>query len=164
MRAREVRAPPVNSIVDLPDQILIMLSGELGYLAFCIPLTRRTVAGPAPLRIQARAMIDELPTADAGRGMHLQLTDIRGNIGDRLGIGEIVPACKMLHPQVPAAIVAVVHQLFGEDRRMLAGDSRHAAILSAGPERPMACRAGPEKLRATVQIRAAVQGVEQLLS
>ena len=53
---------------------------------------------------------------------------IFGNVGDGLGIGQMMAVRKMLHARIPALIMAVIHQLPGQYGKVLACDSGHHTI------------------------------------
>ena len=37
--------------------------------------------------------------------------DVPRDVGNRLSIAEVVSVCKVLHPQVPAAVVSIIDEL-----------------------------------------------------
>ncbi len=97
------------------------------------------------------------------RRIDFKLIDECRDIGDGLSIGQMMSIREMLHTDVPATVVAVVHQLFCQYGSMLSCDSRYSTIDRTGARRPVTCGAGSKKLRTSIQTWRAVQGVEQFL-
>ena len=82
----------------------------------------------APFHIQLGTMPDLIAIANARGSVRLELVNIAGNVHDGLRINQMVLVRKMLHPDVPTAIVTVIHQLFGNNGDVLSGNAGNTAI------------------------------------
>ena len=68
---------------------------------------------------------------------------------------------EMLHSVVPALVVTEVDELLQQDRSMLTGDRRHAAVADAEAVTPVAGGAGLEKLRSVREVGCQSRGFDQ---
>src|SRR5262245_15207766 len=108
--------------------------------------------------IQALAGLDELPGTDSAWRASVQLTRMPGNVRDRLRISQQVAVRVALHANVPALVVAVIHELFDEHLAMLSRDARHASIVHPTARGAVADRAVLEQLCAMGKVRASANG------
>jgi len=82
----------------------------------------------APFHIQLGTMLDPIAVSNAWGSVRLELVNIAGNVHDGLWINQMVLVRKMLHPDVPTAIVTIIHQLFGDNGDVLSGNAGNTAI------------------------------------
>jgi len=82
----------------------------------------------APFHIQLGTMLDPVAISNTWRSVRLELVNIAGNVHDGLWINQMVLVREMLHPDVPTAIMTIIHQLFGNNRDVLSGDAGNTAI------------------------------------
>jgi hypothetical protein len=122
-----------------------MLTGNLRYHTRLIALRRRTMTAAAQLRVEALTPAEQIATSLARRGARLELMDVRPDIGNGLGIAEVVPVRKMLHAQVPAPIVSIVDELLPQGREVLRADTGHLSVGGAAAIPPVAGGAGVEQ-------------------
>ena len=162
---REIGSPAIHRIVDLPLQILEVLTCQLRDLFPRIAPGVRAVTGRARVAVNLCALRHQLARAYAKDVLRLslQLTDIGGDIRERLGIGQVMRISKVLHARIPALVVPVVDELAHDDREVLPGDARYSAIRYPCPGRAVTGHTGPKQLCTPIEIGLAMKGVLILL-
>ena len=155
VRTGEVRAPAVDGVVHLAEQILVVLTRKAGDDLLSVTLARAAVTFSASRRVDRRATANEAAVAHIARTLARKLTHVSRNVRDRLGIGEQIPAGVVLHADVPPPLVAIVHELANDDGEVLARDPGHVTLLVAVSGGAVADSAVAKERCASLDVRTA---------
>src|ERR1700686_2236101 len=116
---REGGPPPVDGVIHLPEQILVVLASEARDQPGVVSLPCRAMARCAALRVKACAAVNAVTATHAPRPIARKLACIGRNARDVMRVTQHVSG-DVLHADVPAGGVAIVDELSDENAEVLA--------------------------------------------
>ncbi|MEO8307359.1 MAG: hypothetical protein ABI616_04885 [Pseudomonadota bacterium] len=150
-------------IAQLAKEIFIVLTRQARAQSRHVTLPEISVAVLADLKVHERAILQGRSITDGflQRWKPRHGCNIRGNVCQILGGGQVMTIGEVLHPFVPALLVTEVDQLFQQHGAVLSGDGWHAPICNTLTLLPMAGSAGLVAAAAVVQIGSQFGGSKE---
>ena len=123
---RKVRPATLHRIMHLAQNIAVVLACHARHERRGIALALRPMTRSTALQIHRLPVANQLSVADASGSLPLKFAHVSCYISDRLRPLKIVPFGYLLHPDVVALVMLVVHELLDEHAKVLAGNFRCA--------------------------------------